>query len=90
MKDYKCAYYNDCGCHQDKENNNILNGFEHIKCSCDCHIPKIKMPICPYCKTEMVEKILSNSEEGFYDENNQYYAMNYWECDCVQLPNAEY
>ncbi len=35
-----------------------------------------QMPVCPYCKAEMV----ATKYDGYYD------GFDYWACDCETLP----
>ena len=42
--------------------------------------PSVVMPICPYCKAVM----RPFNYKGYYD------SFFGWECQCVEIPNAEY
>ena len=39
----------------------------------------VKMPVCPYCRTEMKP----------FDYKGYYDAFCGWECKCVEIPKAE-
>lgn len=42
-------------------------------------LPKLKMPVCPYCREKMVE----SSFQGYYE------SFHYWQCNCEKLPNGK-